>query len=113
MPAPITVLRTGTGWTIDVTALALSSSLPTKDFYVKLGVVVSPLASYTKTSQVLLTYTGTSLAANTPVTVYRDSTRIVPDLLFNEINTSGGLNSRFDVVELVLEDLRQLFTTLF
>jgi hypothetical protein len=108
MPTPISTTRTGTGWTIDVTSLALSSDLGYKDFYVKVSGVASPLTNYTKTSAVLLTYGGVALGSNTPVVVYRDSSRLVDDLVFSDVNSSSGLNSRFTQIEKVLEDLRQM-----
>lgn len=111
MPAPISTTRTGTGWTIDVTTLVLSTNLGYKDFYVKVSGVVSPLTNYTKTSSVLLTYTGVSLAAATPVIVYRDSLRLVDDANFGDINSSTGLNTKFTQVETIVEDLRQLIAT--
>jgi len=109
MPAPISVLRTGTGWTVDVTALSLSTDLGFKDFFIKVGGVAVANTSFTKTSTTLLTYSGTSLASNTTVVVYRDSTRLVDDFAFGDVNTSSGLNLRFTQVERVLEDLRNLF----
>ena len=108
MPAPITVLRTGTGWTVDVTPLVLSSNLGSKDFLVKVGGAVSSNANFTKTNSTLLTYTGPVLAANTPVIVFRDSTRFVDDFLAAEINSSSALNLRFTQVETIVEDLRQM-----
>lgn len=108
MPSPISITRTGTGWTIDVTSLVLSTNLGYKDFYVKVSGVVSPLSNYTKTNSTLVTYSGTSLAASTPVVIYRDSNRLVDDLVYGEINSAAALNSRTTQVELVLEDLRQM-----
>lgn len=108
MPAPISTTRTGTGWTVDVTSLVLSTNLGFKDFYVKVNGVLSPLVNYTKTNPTLITYTGTSLAASTPVVVFRDSNRLVDDLAYGDINSSAALNLRTTQVELVLEDLRQM-----
>lgn len=110
MPAPISTTRTGTGWTIDVSTLVLSTNLGYKDFYVKVAGLVSPLTNYTKTSSVLLTYGGVALAAATPVIVFRDSLRLVDDANFGDINSSGGLNTKFTQVEVIVEDLRQMFT---
>lgn len=108
MPTPISTTRTGTGWTIDVTSLVLSTNLGYKDFFVKVNGVASALTNFTKTNPALITYTGTSLAANTPIVVFRDSTRLVDDAVFGDVNTSAGLNTKFTQVELVMEDLRQM-----
>lgn len=108
MPAPISTVRTGTGWTIDVTSLVLSTNLGYKDFFVKVAGVASPLTNYTKTSPTLLTYTGVSLAAATPVIIFRDSLRLVDDANFADLNTSAGLNQKFTQVEVLIEDLRQM-----
>ena len=108
MPAPISTTRTGTGWTIDVTTLVLSTNLGYKDFFVKVAGVASPLTNYTKTSSVLLTYTGVALAAATAVVVFRDSLRLVDDANLGDINSSGGLNTKFAQVEVLIEDLRQM-----
>lgn len=110
MPAPISTSRTGTGWTIDVTSLALSTDLGFKDFFVKVNGVSSPLSNYTKTSATLLTYGGTSLASNTPVIVWRDSLRTVDPLLFGDVNTAAALNLRLTQLQRVVEDLRNLYT---
>lgn len=108
MPAPIVTTRTGTGWTIDVTSLVLSTNLGYKDFFIKVAGVASPLTNYTKTSPTVLTYGGVSLAASTPVVVFRDSLRLVDDANFADLNTSAGLNAKFAQVEVLIEDLRQM-----
>lgn len=110
MPQPINTTRTGTGWTVDVTTLALSTDLGTKDFFIKVGGVASVLTTFTKTSSVLLTYSGVALASNTPIVIWRDSIRLVDDFTFGEVNSSAGLNLRFTQLERVVEDLRNLFT---
>jgi hypothetical protein len=88
--------------------LVLSTNLGYKDFFAKVGGVASPLVNWTKTNSTLLIYTGVALAANTPVQVFRDSDRIVADFTFGEVNTSFGLNDRFDQLERIVEDLRQM-----
>lgn len=108
MPQPINVNRTGTGWTLDVTTLQLGSSLTTKDFLVFHNGVKQPLTAYTKTTPTLLTYGGVALAANTPIQVYRDTPATTTPLLFGEINTTAGLNSRFAELARTLEDIRIL-----
>lgn len=112
MPLPISTTRTGTGWTLDVTSLGLSTDLGTKDFFIQVAGVTSPNTNFTKTSAVLLTYVGASLGANTPIKAFRDSPLLVTDLVYGEINTSLGLNTRFSQVELALEDIRQMVRTL-
>lgn len=112
MPAPISILRTGTGWTVDVTTLQLSTNLGTKDFFIRHSGVGVSNTLYTKTSATLLTYTGVALATNTPVVIYRDSSRLVPDFTFAQLNTSSSMNAAFTQVEVVMEDLRQMLTTL-
>lgn len=108
MPAPITATRTGTGWTLDVTSLGLSTNLGEKDFFPLVAGVSNALTNWTKTSSVLLTYTGSSLASNTAIKVFRDSTLLVTDYVFTEINSSSGANARFLTVERALEDLRRM-----
>lgn len=115
MPQPITVTRTGTGWTLDVTALALSSDLLYKDFFVLHNGVSTPLSAYAKTSAVLLTYSGAALPTNTSVTVYRDSNTNLTQYVFGAINSSDENNARLLDISRALEDLRilapQLITT--
>lgn len=106
MPQPLTVLRTGTGWTLDVTALALSSDLIAKDILVYHNAVLQPNTTYAKTSQTLLTYSGVALATNTSVQVWRDSTFVPTAVGFNEINSSAGINARLTQISRILEDLR-------
>lgn len=108
MPSPIVASRIGTGWTIDVSSLVLSTNLGFKDFFVVLGTTVSSLGNYTKTNSALITYTGAALSVPTNVTIYRDSSRLVDDLSYASINSSAALNARFVQVERSLEDLRQL-----
>lgn len=108
MPAPINVTRTGTGWTVDVTALQLSTNLGVLDIYPLVNAVVISPGNFTKTSATLLTYVGAPLAANTGVQLFRDSLRDIPAVLYAQINSSAILNARFDAAERCLEDARQL-----
>jgi hypothetical protein len=110
MPTPISTTRTGTGWTVDVTSLVLSTNLGYKDFFVKINGVASPLSNFTKTNPTLITYTGIAVAASSPVIVFRDSNKLIDDATFGDVNTSAGLNTKMTQVELVLEDLRQMVT---
>lgn len=108
MPAPIVTTRTGTGWTVDVTSLVLSTNLGFKDFFVRFGLVASPLSNFTKTNPTVITYMGVAVAANTTVTIFRDSSRFIDDAGFSDLNTSAGLNQKFTQVEVLIEDLRQM-----
>ena len=112
MPAPISTTRTGTGWTIDVTSLVLSTNLGYKDFFVKVAGVASPLTNYTKTAPTIITYSGVSLGAGTAIIVFRDSLRLVDDANLFDVNSSSGLNTKFTQVEVVVEDLRQMLGVL-
>lgn len=69
--ANVIVTRTGTGFTVDVTACDLDPTLTLKDFVVLHNGTLVSNANYTKTTQTILTYTGTALAANTSVEVRR------------------------------------------
>lgn len=110
MPAPIITNRTGTGWTIDVTTLGLSADLAVNDFRVYLTSSLQ-LTGLTKTTSTIITYSGAALAAATPLKVFRYSPVVATPFAFGEVNSSGGLNSRFTQVLLVLEDLRVLQDT--
>lgn len=112
MPAPINVLRTGTGWTIDVTSLQLNLNLGEKDFLPRHSGVTVGLANYTKTNANLLTYVGAAVPSNTPIQMFRDSSRLVPDFVFGTLNSSSQLNTAFVFVERIIEDQRQMLTTL-
>ena len=108
MPAPISTTRIGTGWTIDVTSLALNADLAQKDIFVKINNVIVANTNFTKTNPNLITYTGLSLASTLPVIVYRDSPRLVTDFVYGDINSSNVLNQRMLQIELALEDIRQM-----
>jgi hypothetical protein len=106
MPQPILVTRTGTSWTIDVTALSLSTNLTFKDFAVYAGGILLANSNFTKTTATVLTYNGAPLTANTAVQVYRDSSLLVDDVVYNQVNSSASINALFTQVERALEDLR-------
>lgn len=105
MPAPITVVRSGTGWTVDVTALELSTSLAELDIVGFTPTDSLPASSFTKTTATLVTYNGTALAANTSVNLYRLTTRDIDPLEFAEAVSERGMNQRLDVIERRLDDL--------
>jgi len=96
--ALVSGFRTGTGWTIDVTLCNLSASLAEKDFDPYTNGGINLLSNWTKTSQVLLTYTGVSLAASTPISIVRRTPIVrVQELVYgsrlNTANYEGELNS--------------------
>lgn len=67
----VSVLRTGTGWTVDVTPCNLDSNLGVKDFVVLHNGVATSNAPYQKTTVTTLTYTGIALASNTQIEIRR------------------------------------------
>lgn len=69
--ANVTVSRTGTGWTVDVTACVLSSNTAEKDIQIFHNGAAANIGDYTKTTPTLLTYNGASLAASTVVEIHR------------------------------------------
>jgi hypothetical protein len=109
----IQVTRTGTGWTVDVTALALVPDTLEKDFIVLVANVEQPLASYTKTSATVLTYVGVALPANTVVTLYRYGLRDVDQLFYGEVTSQLGMNKRLTQIERALDDLREIKQSLW
>jgi len=96
--ALVSGFRTGTGWTIDVTLCNLSASLAEKDFDPYTNGGINLLSNWTKTSQVLLTYTGVALPASTPISIVRRTPIVrVQELVYgsrlNTANYEGELNS--------------------
>lgn len=63
--ANVVVSRSGTGFTIDVTAVNLDADLTLKDFIVLHNGTLVPTTSYTKTTRTVLTYNGLSFATTT------------------------------------------------
>lgn len=57
--------KSGTGWTIDVTACNLDTDLSIKDFVVLINDSLSPNSNFDKTSATVLTYTGSSISTST------------------------------------------------
>ena len=70
--AAATDTKSGTGWTIDVTACNLSTDLTEKDFVVLFDDVSQSVADFTKTTSTTLTYTGSSIPS-TSVEVRRST----------------------------------------
>ena len=71
--APSTGTKSGTTWTIDVTSCGLLTSLSEKDFVVYNLTAGTTLdnANFTKTSSVLLTYSGPDVGTNQNIEVRR------------------------------------------
>lgn len=67
------VSRTGTGWTVDVSANNLDLSTALKDFIVLHAGTVASVGDYTKTTSTILTYNGSALGASTLVEVRRST----------------------------------------
>lgn len=109
MPSPITVIRTGTGWTADVTSLQLSTSLTDKDFLIVTPSVIISNSDVTKTTATLLTYTGTALSTNTQVRIYRLGNRDIDLLQFGEVTSQLGMNQRLTQIETRLDDMYEMF----
>lgn len=105
MPAPITVTRTGTGWTADVTSLELSTSLAELDIVGFTPDQALAASSFVKTTSTLVTYIGPALPTNTLVNLYRLTVRNIDPLQFAEATSERGLNQRIDVIERRLDDL--------
>lgn len=64
-------VRTGTNWTINVTATNLDTDLSVKDFIVLHNNALVDNVNYTKTSATILTYTGAALPTDTQVEIRR------------------------------------------
>lgn len=86
--ANVTDTKSGTGWTIDVTACNLLSDLSIKDFIVLIAGTLEPNSNITKTSQTVLTYNGTSIASSTV-----EVRRVTPQDRFQEIAFSSKFSS--------------------
>lgn len=73
--AAVSVTRSGTSFTIDVTAANLNENLTQKDFVVldQTNEVILSNASFTKTSQTVLTYSGADIGTNISLEVRRDT----------------------------------------
>lgn len=105
MPAPITVTRTGTGWTADVTSLELSTSLAELDIVGFTPDESLAASSFVKTTATLVTYIGAALPTNTVVNLYRLTVRNIDLLQFAEAVSDRGMNQRLDVIERRLDDM--------
>lgn len=104
----IQVVRTGTNWTVDVTALGLVTDTLEKDFIVTIGNVEQPLVPYNKTTATVITYSGVALPANTAVTLYRYGLRDIQQFEFGETTSQLSVNARMTQIERVLDDIREV-----
>ena len=73
--AAVSVTRSGTSFTIDVTAANLNENLTQKDFVVldQTNEVILSNAGFTKTSQTVLTYSGADIGTNISLEVRRNT----------------------------------------
>jgi hypothetical protein len=104
----IQVTRSGTNWTVDVTALGLVNDPGEKDFLVVISGLEQPLAAYTKTTATVITYSGAALPTNTIVNLYRWGLRDIDTLQYGEVTSQLGMNRRLEQIERVLDDLREV-----
>ena len=73
--AAVAVVRSGTSFTIDTTAANLSEDLNNKDFLIldQTNEITLSNANFTKTSQALLTYSGSDIGTNISLEVRRNT----------------------------------------
>lgn len=97
--ANVVVTRTGTGWTVDVTACNLLENLSVKDFVVLENGVLASNNDYTKTSDTLLTYVGAGVAASTSIEVRRETPPdVVKVVTFGDRFSSNDRNTEIAYV---------------
>ena len=101
----VLVTRTGTNWTVDVTACDLDPDTNLKDFITFVGGSVVSNASFNKTTQTTLTYVGTALPSNTQIEIRRKSPNVVKSaaLLGSRVRSSDW-NAEFDRVHRHFEE---------
>lgn len=93
----ISTTKTGTGWTVDVTAANLLTDTDIKDFIVLHNGITASLSDYTKTSPTLLTYNGAALASNTPIEIRRKTPNsIIQSVQFGDRFSSSLWNNELD-----------------
>lgn len=86
--ANVTDTKSGTGWTIDVTAANLLSDLSIKDFVMLIAGTLEPNSNITKTSQTVLTYNGASISSSTV-----EVRRVTPENRFQETTFAEKFSS--------------------
>lgn len=94
----------GTSYTVDVTALELTANLSEKDFRVWHG-GADLTASYTKTSQVQITYSGAAVVLGTEVTIVRDTSLTPAQTTFLSTTTASELTEALNRVRKRLDEL--------
>lgn len=103
----VNVSRSGTGWTVDVTAAQLDADLSIKDFRVLFAGVVQDNLNFAKTTAQLLTYTGTSYDGT--VEVRRLTPTAVRSLVeYQERFSSLDYNRNFERVARQVGEFRAL-----
>jgi len=105
--ANVIVSRTGTGWTVDVTAANLITNTSIKDFIVFHNGATVDVANYTKTSPTILTYTGSALGAGTTVEIRRftDDGQISP-VGYSDRLSSADYNAEVDRLHRIIAEAR-------
>jgi hypothetical protein len=103
----VTVSRSGTGWTVDVTACNLSINTAEKDIQIFHNGAAANIGDYTKTTPTLLTYSGTALGASTVVDVHR-FTDVGPLTIVGYADrlSSSGYNSELDRLHRIIAEGR-------
>ena len=105
--ATVTTTQTGSGWSVDVTALNLDPDLSIKDFRVVIDNVIQNLADYTKTSVTTIQYSGAALPVDTVLIFFRftDVDRVYcPD--FGDRLQSSAYNEEFDKIHKLINENR-------
>lgn len=93
----VIVTRSGTGFTIDVTACNLLSDLTIKDFFIlHNGSPYNVLSNYTKTSQTILTFTGGALGTTTIEVRRKTPPLVIRPVNFGERFSSDLWNKELD-----------------
>lgn len=91
------VVRSGTGFTVDVTALNLLADLNIKDFVVLVNSTFNNQLNWLKNSPFTLTYNGTALPANSTVEIRRATpTSVVAPAQFGTRIRSTDWNAELD-----------------
>lgn len=89
--------KSGTGFTVDVTAANLDLDINTKDFFIlHNGTPYTQLTDYTKTSATVLTYTGAALGATTIEVRRKTSYDVIRTVNFGERMSSALWNNELE-----------------
>ena len=91
------VVRTGTGFTVDVTPLNLLPDLTIKDFVVLVNSTFNVQTNWIKNTQFTLTYTGTAIPTNSTVEIRRATpTSVITPAQFGTRISSAEWNAELD-----------------